>query len=153
MLSGTVSGNEPETRSDNNRDRGSVAVREGKTSLGLSTRPSTSVVKGGGTLKLRLTVRNRGRHTARGLTVCQRLPGALRPTRLGGGRLRGGVPCWRVRSLGAGRSRRFVVTVRAARVTRTVRAGATVRADNARSRRASARVRIASPLRPPRFTG
>jgi uncharacterized repeat protein (TIGR01451 family) len=152
-LTGTVSGNEPETRSDNNRDGGSVTVKEGATSLALSTRPSTGTVRGGKTLKLTITVRNGGRHTARNLTVCQRLPGVLRPLRLGGAKLRGGVPCWKVRALGAGRHRRRVLTVRAAQVTRAVRVTATVRADNARSRRASARVRITSPRRPPRFTG
>ncbi len=132
---------------------GGAAIAPGATSLALTTSPRVLSARGGRSVKLTLTVRNRGGAAARNVRVCERLPGALTARSLGGARLIAGVPCWHLRSLAAGRSRRLVLTLRPACVARTLRLRATARADNARARSATTTVRVACARRAPRFTG
>jgi uncharacterized repeat protein (TIGR01451 family) len=99
---------------DNNLDTVDVKVR--KVALRLSKIAGRSSVPAGVTLGYRIRVRNPTKGEARDVRVCDRLPSGLayvssQPTARGSGRQR----CWTIKSLKAGKSRTFRITVRAAK--------------------------------------
>jgi uncharacterized repeat protein (TIGR01451 family) len=111
--------------------------------LSLSKRASRRSVYSGESLVYRMRVRNRGRATRRGISVCDRIPGHLQVLDRGGASLRRGVACWRIARLAAGRSRTLRLVVRAGPVRHATRVTnvATLR-HAGRVRRARARVRV-----------
>jgi uncharacterized repeat protein (TIGR01451 family) len=99
---------------DNNLDTVDVGVR--KVALRLSKVAGSSSVPAGETLGYRIRVRNPTKGEARNVRVCDRLPSGLayvssKPQARRGGRRR----CWTIKSLKAGKSRTFRITVRTAR--------------------------------------
>ena len=111
------------------------------------------VVRGNHRIQFRITIRARGQGTAANVRVCDVLPPGLVVVRAPGATVRGGRACWRIKSISAGRSKSYQVTVRANSVQRAtfrtnvatvVSAGTnctTVRASRARCR-AKARVLV-----------
>ena len=110
-------------------------------------------VRSGNKIKFTITLRARGQGKATNVQVCDALPPGLVLVRAPGATFRGGKACWRIKSISAGRSKRYHVTVRANSVQRaTFRTNVatvvspgtnctTVRASRARCR-AKARVLV-----------
>jgi uncharacterized repeat protein (TIGR01451 family) len=103
-----------DTDPSNNMDTEDIRVR--KVKLKVSKVASREVVAAGETFSYRIRVRNPTKGQARNVKVCDRLPSGLayvsakpRAKRQGSQR------CWTIKRLGAGKSRTFTVTVRAAR--------------------------------------
>jgi uncharacterized repeat protein (TIGR01451 family) len=100
-----------DTTPNNNMDTVDIQVR--KVALKLSKVASRSSVAAGDTLSYRIRVRNPSKGEARNVKVCDRLPSGLsfvssKPR----ARRSGGQRCWTIKSLKAGKSRTFRVTVR-----------------------------------------
>ena len=128
----------------NNDDAANVRVTAPRAGWTLVKRASRKAVRGGDTLRFKMTVRV-GRRAVLGARVCDRLPAGLVFVRAPGARFRDGRACWTVRYLGAGARRTFTVVARAERgfEVRRVRNVAVAGARNAARRTAGARVRIA----------
>jgi uncharacterized repeat protein (TIGR01451 family) len=95
----------------NNMDGVVINVR--KVALKLSKVASRSSVAAGDTLSYRIRVRNPSKGEARNVKVCDRLPSGLRFVSSSPKAKRsGGQRCWTIRSLKAGKSRTYRVTVR-----------------------------------------
>ena len=75
-------------------------------------------VRGNQRIQFRITIRARGQGTAANVRVCDVLPPGLVVVRAPGATVRGGRACWRIKSISAGRSKRYQVTVRANSVQR-----------------------------------
>jgi uncharacterized repeat protein (TIGR01451 family) len=116
--------------------------------LDLDKRAARRRVRGGGSLRFRLRVRNTGNATARRVRVCDRLPAGLRFVRVDRRRI-----CFNVRRLRAGRSRTFTVRTRTTRTLVPLRLCnvGTRAAAGVRMRRVRACVRVlpAAQPRPP----
>ncbi len=152
--SGNGSGN-----GNGNGGNGSGGGSRASLTLSKLARPGTA--RAGELVAFTLTVRNRGRVTARTVRVCERLPHHLTYVRTPGARFIKGDACWTIARLGAGHARTFKLEVR---VDRDVRGGssitnlAVVTAVNATPRRAQATIRVpargaTSPQRSPGITG
>ncbi len=114
------------------------------TRLRLRVTPNRTAVPGTALVRLRATVTNTGRATARGVRVCQPMAPSMSLHRLFGGRLARGQSCWTIAALAPGASRTVTMVVRTAtvgRVTRT-RPRATATASNATAVTATTGVRI-----------
>jgi uncharacterized repeat protein (TIGR01451 family) len=99
---------------NNNMDTVDINVR--KVTVRVSKVASRSTVNAGETFSYRIRVRNPSKGQARNVKVCDRLPSGLsyvssKPT----AKRQGGQRCWTIKTLSAGKSRTFRVTVRAAR--------------------------------------
>jgi large repetitive protein len=127
-----------------NDDAANVRVTAPRAGWTLTKRASRKAVRGGQTLRFKLSVRV-GRRAVLGAQVCDRLPAGLVFVRAPGARFRDGRACWTLRYLGAGARRTFTVVARAERgfEVRRIRNVAVARARNAARRTAGARVRIA----------
>jgi uncharacterized repeat protein (TIGR01451 family) len=103
-----------DTTPNNNMDTVDVNVR--KVQLKVTKVASSSSVRAGETLNYRIRVSNPSKGEARNVKVCDRLPSGMsfvssspKAKRSGGQR------CWRIKSLKAGKSETFRVTVRTAK--------------------------------------
>jgi uncharacterized repeat protein (TIGR01451 family) len=127
---------------DNNLDTVDINVR--KVTVRLSKVASRSTVRAGETFSYRIRVRNPTKGQARKVKVCDRLPSGLRyVSSAPRAKRQGGQRCWTIKTLSAGKSRTFRVTVRAAngangRKTNT----ATVSSPDVRAARARDAVRV-----------
>ena len=81
----------------------------------------SATIRDGQVVDFVITVRNAGRTPATNVRVCDRLPNGLMFVRAKGARFVGGDACWTIRQLRPGQTRRFVVSVEAARVTQRER--------------------------------
>jgi uncharacterized repeat protein (TIGR01451 family) len=110
----SATGSGTDSNPDNNLDTVDVNVR--KVALRLSKVAGRSSARAGETIGYRIRVRNPTKGEARDVRVCDRLPSGLayvssQPAARGSGRQR----CWTIKSLKAGKSRTFRITVRAAK--------------------------------------
>jgi uncharacterized repeat protein (TIGR01451 family) len=99
---------------DNNMDTVDIRVR--KVALKVTKVASSASVQAGSTLNYRIRVRNPSKGEARNVKVCDRLPSGLRFVSSSPKAKRsGGQRCWTIKSLKAGKSRTYRVTVRTAK--------------------------------------
>jgi uncharacterized repeat protein (TIGR01451 family) len=129
----------------NDRSVAAVEVEERPAVLRIvKTAGTTRAVSAGSRVRLRVRVTNTSSHAAANVVVCDDPGGATTYVRASGARFRNGQACWTVGLLPAGASKTFTITVRVNRRTApgTLRAGATAKASNARSKRAVAKVRV-----------
>ncbi|MBE2317197.1 DUF11 domain-containing protein [Solirubrobacter sp. CPCC 204708] len=128
----------------NDRSTATVEVEEQPAALSIvKTAVTKGVVAAGGRIRLKIRVKNTSPHAAADVIVCDD-PGTTTYVKTAGARFRNGRACWTVGVLAAGASRTYTVTVRVNRRTSagTLRAGATVKAGNARTRRDAAKIRV-----------
>jgi len=138
----SATGNGTDSNPANNMDTVDVCVR--KVKLRLSKVASVSTVGAGETFSYRIRVRNPTKGEPRNVKVCDRLPSGLRYVNSQPrARTSGRQQCWTIKSLKAGKSRTFRITVRAARgaIGRTVNT-ATLSSPDSRRLRAPDAVRI-----------
>jgi uncharacterized repeat protein (TIGR01451 family) len=140
----SVTGEGTDSNPANNLDTVDVCIRE-IPRLTITKAANREVVRGGETFGYRIRVRNPSRGEARNVRVCDRLPSGLRfvgsaPRSTRQGRQR----CWTIRTLGAGKSRTFRVTVRAARgaIGRKINTATASSGDVRRRARARDRVQV-----------
>jgi uncharacterized repeat protein (TIGR01451 family) len=129
--------------------------REARPRLRIEKRASARSVLAGETVRFTIVVRNTGNAVARGLRVCDRLPGDTTVVERDGGRLvAGGLVCWRIRRLAAGESTRRTLVLRVDRDARpgTIVNRVTVRGEGER-RGAKRRVTVEQPGQPPSVLG
>jgi uncharacterized repeat protein (TIGR01451 family) len=125
-----------------NMDTADIRVR--KVTLRITKVASRSSVQAGDAFSYRIRVRNPTRGEARNVRVCDRLPSGLRyVSSKPRARRAGAQRCWRIRTLGARKSRTFRVTVRAANGA----IGRKVNRASAASRDAARRVTAREPVR------
>jgi uncharacterized repeat protein (TIGR01451 family) len=127
----------------NNLDTVDVCVR--KVGLRLSKVADHSAVTAGGLISYTIRVSNPTKGTARHVRTCDRLPsGLVYVTSKAKAKLRGGRWCWRVQTLGPGKTKRYRITVRALRGTsgNKVNRATIAGSPQARPARANRRVRV-----------
>jgi uncharacterized repeat protein (TIGR01451 family) len=84
--------------------------------LRLSKVADDAAVTAGGLISYTIKVTNPTKGTARNIRTCDRLPaGLVYISATSKAKLRGGAWCWRAKTLGAGKSKRYRITVRALR--------------------------------------
>jgi uncharacterized repeat protein (TIGR01451 family) len=138
----SATGDGTDTNPANNLD--TVDVCAWRVALRLSKVADSSRVRAGGLMGYTIRVSNPTRATARNVKTCDRLPsGLVYVTSRSKARLSGGAYCWTARSLAAGASRRYRITVRVLRGASGSRVNrATVNGLEARLRRARAAIRV-----------
>ena len=141
--SATVTANEPDPRLPNIATS-TATIKAPPTRSSLSKRVARRTVDPGATVGYTITYRNLGPGTARGVTICDRLPGRLTLVSAPGGRLDGGSVCWRRARVAAGATVRLRLR---ARVDADAPAGrirniATVEGTNALPRRTTRTVGV-----------
>jgi uncharacterized repeat protein (TIGR01451 family) len=98
----------------NNLDTVDVCVT--KVGLRLSKVADAATVRAGGLISYTIRVINPTKGTARNVRTCDRLPaGLVHVSARSKAKLRGGAWCWRAKTLGPGKSKRYRITVRALR--------------------------------------
>lgn len=107
-------------------------------------RRGPGVVEAGKTVKYRIRVSNAGKAAAADVVVCDRLPGSMSFVAVKGAKFVKGDACWTVAMLAPGKSRSFSVVARVGGGigAGTIRNVASVEAENAANRKASAPVKV-----------
>jgi uncharacterized repeat protein (TIGR01451 family) len=130
-------------------------TRQGRPRLQVEKLASETTVVAGDTVRFTLVVSNVGRARARGIRVCDELPGDVTVVDRGGGRLvAGSRVCWRIGSLPAGATTRRAIVLRVDRGARGPRIlnRVTVRGEGQR-RSARRRVGVQRSQRQPSVGG
>ena len=155
--SATVRSTTPDPNAANNLAHVTTKVRPGPAALRLTKSASTATVAPGQTFSFTIAVRSLGPEPALKVQVCDRLGSGMAFTSTDDAMFKHGNACWTIASLAKGKTRRFVVHVRAltdangaSRLTNT----ATASADGVRTRTAKASVMLApAPAIPIGVTG
>jgi uncharacterized repeat protein (TIGR01451 family) len=126
----------------NNLDAVDLCARQ--VALRLSKVADAPTVRAGGLMSYTIRVTNPTRGTARNVKTCDRLPaGLVYVSSRSKAKLAGGAYCWTAKSLAAGASRRYRITVRVLRGASGSRVNrATVDGVEARPRKARAAIRV-----------
>jgi uncharacterized repeat protein (TIGR01451 family) len=126
----------------NNLDTVDICARQ--VALRLSKVADAPSVRAGGLLSYTIRVTNPTRATARNVKTCDRLPaGLVYVSSRSKARLTGGAYCWTAKTLAAGASRRYRITVRVLRGASGSRVNrATVNGLEAHPRKARAAIRV-----------
>ncbi len=113
-------------------------------------------VTAGGKVRYRITVRNTAKSVAREVRVCDRAPAGLVLLKTPGAKLRQGAACWTFKRLAPSKSLTLKVTARVTGTghSRTLKNRVVAQAANAKSRSATASVRVLpAPVKPGGVTG
>jgi uncharacterized repeat protein (TIGR01451 family) len=113
------------------------------TTITLKKSANAAVVKPGGTVKFVIRWKNTGKHTAKNVVICDKLPSGLTFSSAPGASFKAGKACWTRKSVRVGNQLTFAVVVKvdADAGSRSFTNVATATASNAPSRTASAKVR------------
>ena len=147
----------PDPNGANNVAHASTKVEPGPAGLRLTKTPSQRRVHPGRVFAFTITVHSLGPEAALGVEVCDALGSKMTFVSVDGAAFHHGRPCWHVASLAKGKSKRFVVRVRAPRVSgpRRLTNTATASAEGVHTRTVRATVELvgSQPTRPGGVTG